>query len=299
MSLRACDHAACLSYSCPACLDLLLLPVLQAATEDLVLFAAKEYVSSLPLPEQQLAIQQLGGIIRVPFLQSVWLHEVLAAGNPSQLLLSGHLQDIKVLQGLRQAEPNTPVTAQLLRSICPPDSWFLPARPPLSPEAYSSSCTWQLPVSDLKQACLDAHSSKTDVVLSSPDSTPPTPIGIKFGLIVKCVHVPTDNHVSIAVYVQPLLSNTALFVKAASVSVETPIHSRTSSDLVMQGGKKVGWPAFFLDAGLWGMAGGWQEERWQAIARGKCVEVEDGRGEVLPITLTVRLATPSDNVTNP
>jgi hypothetical protein len=233
---------------------LLLVPVLQVASEDTVLYTARRYCSELEDEEQQEhARGQLARQIRCPHLSHFWLSGSVNSAKADEMLLAELRPQIRRLLLLRAAQSDYPVKDADLREggrlAGAPPSWGLWRRviQPLG----SVQLVWQVEISKLRDAARRSAAEQEDVDVDSPPSPPLG--GISFGLQL------CDFEEGVALYVGAKnLPDDMFYLGTFEVQVEDSEEFARHSENQVECGWN-GWPDVF---GLGVMAGGWDEVAW-------------------------------------
>jgi len=167
MSLT-CDAAGSMSW------------LLQATSEDNVLYTAQKYVDSITDPQQwQAAAQKLAPLIRCPHVSTFWLSASVLSDDAPKLLLNQLSKQVGQLVMVQQAQPGQRLKDPHKLVPDAPASWALGKRAVKPPS--SVQVTWELEVSKLRQAAQDSARQQETVVLESPTVSPPL-AGIEWGL---------------------------------------------------------------------------------------------------------------------
>jgi len=142
--------------------------LLQATSEDNVLYTAQKYVDNITDPQQKhAAAQKLAPLIRCPHLSPFWLSD-----DAPKLLLNQLSKQVGKLIMAHQGQLAQPVTDPpklVLRDA--PASWALDKRASKAPS--SVQVTWKLEVSKLCQAAQDSARQQERAVLDCPTVSPP------------------------------------------------------------------------------------------------------------------------------
>jgi hypothetical protein len=227
----------------------------QVVSEDTVLYTAQKYVDSQQGDEQQQAArQQLALLVRCPHLSPFWL-SAAARSEESQLLLAPMRDQLLELLQCLQVTPDLKAALLAFKRWVPdqPASWLLGKRQLKAQRP--AVVTWQLAVSDLKQYCEAAASSKGLSSHVSPDVTPPVQ-GCAYALQLQAQHV--EAGVKVGMFALPQ-TRAKVFVKCSPTFSAGGV-SKSFSNLVLTSGISLGLPDFFIGP----MAGGWDEAAWSA-----------------------------------
>ena len=226
------------------------------ATEDTVLYTAQAYIKAQQSPQQkQAALQQLAQLLRCPHLSHFWL---TAAKNSTddQFVLKPAQQQAGFLLAFLQVQPRGRFDSQRYNKLMPdaPASWALGPRQIL-PAPRSVTVSWQLPVSELKEACIRAATEQDRVYVTSPSASAPL-FGVAFTMYVSCVG--SSQGTQAALRVQPQGVPASIFCGFALTLAAGGIR-RSTQHATTRGTGSWGWPNFFK---LGHMAGGWDELAW-------------------------------------
>lgn len=225
------------------------------AGEETVLYTAQAYMDAQPNWQQQQAAQQaLAGLVRCPHLSPCWILAMSRADSEQQLLwpLRDKLAELSAYTMVQQTfNAKTFVVSGSL-----PDSWL--QGPRTLKTVPSSRVTWRLPVSRVKEACIEARAKQKEVIINSHIASPPQR-GLSFSLILHCA--PTENS-----------SGTQVKLGVGSVNCRNIMFYRFQTHIKLAGKAqtfpgisrgtlpaKLGFEAFL---GLGPMAGGWDEAAW-------------------------------------
>jgi hypothetical protein len=239
----------------------------QVASEDTVLYTARQYISNLEDEQYDQAQQQLARVIRCPHLSRFWLSGSVNSADAGDMLLAELQPQLRQLLLLRDAQEDYNVEAADLQEggwlAGAPPSWALGRR--ASKPVRSVQLEWQLDVSELRDAAHRSAAKQGFVRLLSPEVSPPLG-GINFGMQLACrfVDAGTSTGVKLGLYFGPknLLGDMSCI---CTFRVEVTDFQTYTITLRKPGRRKVtGWADHF-EVGL--MAGGW-DKRWHGRARG-------------------------------
>lgn len=161
----------------PATLFVLHVLLAQVASEDTVLYTAQQYVNSLPEAQRSHAADQLSLLIRCPHMSVYWLPASVLRDNAPGVLLHKLRPHVQRMLLMRIAEPQFRPTASKLARLLPgaPESWSLGTRQHKLIE--SVPVTWQLSVSELRDAVNRSAETKRDYRLEAPANAKTPPLG--------------------------------------------------------------------------------------------------------------------------
>lgn len=236
-----------------------MLPVLlqsQVASEDTVLYTAQAYITAQQGTRQRsAALQHLSQLVRCPHLSHFWL---TAALDPAcgQFVLKPLKQQVRALMAFLQVQPRGRYKIDRFKAAVPdaPASWALGACK-LQHAPRSVSVSWQLPVRDLKEACIRAATEQIRVELVAPSVSAPL-CGVAFTITAKCRGSSQGTHVGL--FVKPQGVPAGIFCGYAKTLAAGGIQ-HSSQHTISEGGSERGWQNFFK---LGYMAGGWDELAW-------------------------------------
>ena len=249
--------------------------VLVQAAEETVLYTAHAYVRAQQDQQQrEAAQQQLSPLIRCPHLPLAWLTAALRSTG-SDFILEPLKEQIGMLLSFKHAQSNSNFTESAFRVVAAPDtpaSWYLGARASPSQQSEyrgfgqriaSTTVSWNLPVSTLKQACIEALTTKSKVVMCSPHVSAPLR-GVAYKVVVAAYHTDKLKHVRNGVCVSVHVAPHGLPAgMCCSYSAEVTVSpTAKGSVLTMQHATVCGDPwqsGVFL---YFPMPGDWDEAAW-------------------------------------
>lgn len=246
-----------LSLPLPAMQLLLSSSALQVASEDTVLYTAQAYMDAQPSVQQQQAAQQaLAGLVRCPHLSSCWILAGSRADSETQLLwpFKDTLAELSAFNLVQQ-----PFHAEMFSLTgSTPDSW-LQGRRRIVKRVPSTRVLWRLPVSQVKEACIEASAKQEGVIINSPVRTRPL-CGLSFSLTLNCAPTEDSSGTHVKVGLHSVNCPHIMFYKyRAGILIGG---SRTQ---LLQGVSRSTLPAELGledSLGLGPMAGGWDEAGW-------------------------------------
>lgn len=281
----------------------------QVASEDTVLCTAQAYTDAETHPVlKEAARQQLGQLVRCPYLRESWLLAVATADCATSVL-----DPLKVQIGwlLRfQAEcPDFNSNSERFKAMVDdvPASWLLGGRQHKQVPS-SVDITWKLPVSKLQEVCNNAAGKKgVTIRLACKELSPPLR-GQVFQLRVEAQPAPqrglgTSPGCSLGsqlgVYIVPMGAATHMFScvdvtvtagpagpAAGDDAPEASKLERHAKQSIMKTGRGWGFCNFF---GLGTLMRGWDEAAWNATGLPKTGELE--------LKATISFTKPADSST--
>lgn len=168
---------------------LLLLLLLQVASEDTVLYTAQTYVDRLPAGSQEEAQGKLAPLVRCTYLSRFWLSASLLSDDAPKMLLSVLSRQLRHLFLAKHAAATgagglTLSTKDIKEAVeGAPASWLL--QPRRSKPVSSVQLVWHVDVADIKQAVAEAISRRKKRILWSPASPPLH--GVAWSLALACL----------------------------------------------------------------------------------------------------------------
>jgi hypothetical protein len=167
-----------------------LFDALQVASEDTILYTAREYTSKLNLRQPahaQHALKVLAPLVRCPQLSRYWLSGAVHAADHGQTLLSELRPQMWQLLLLRDAQEEYAVQEEDLREgqllAGAPPSWALGYR--VFKQVQKVQLVWQVDVSELRDAARRSAAEQSECQLWPPATTPPLR-GTAFSFILCC-----------------------------------------------------------------------------------------------------------------
>jgi len=224
-----------------------------------VLFTAEEYVYAHRTdPQLQHAAQvQLGQLVRCPELHMSWL-AAAALTECTRSVLHPIKRQVGALLRFLLVCDDVDAHAARLKVLVPdaPASWLLGCRQEKQAPEFVED-VWQLPITELKEACIRAAADKQAVGLVSPGEFAPL-YGRTFAFMLECIG--SDDGTMIGAYLRPSLG-TLDTVTHMQFNVAVHPHQAKDASGVVEARSWWGWHDFF-DIGV--MSGGWDEAAWAA-----------------------------------
>jgi hypothetical protein len=234
------------------------LTAVQVASEDTVLYTARQYISNLDGEQYDQAQQQLARVTRCPHLSRFWLSGSVNSAEADDMLLADLQTQLRQLLLLRDAQEKYHVQAADLQEggwlIGAPPSWTLGCR--VIKPVSSVQLVWHLNVSELRDAARRSAAKQCFVRLVSPEVSPPLG-GIDFGMPCFCVF--GDEGVKLGLHYGPTNLPKEMTCMGTFTSDVEGYGTCTYALPKPMRGKLTGWPDHF-DLGP--MAGGWDEVAW-------------------------------------
>jgi hypothetical protein len=160
-----------------------MMPILQVASEDAVLYTAQAYADRLAADalDPQSAVSKLAPLVRCPHLSQFWLSASVLSDDADRRLLRALQPQLKRLLLLQPACGTYPG-----RNVADipgvPASWLLPVRD-IQPVS-KAQVSWQLDVEAIKRAARSSASQRQKTILRSPTSLLG---GVLWGIQLECV----------------------------------------------------------------------------------------------------------------
>ena len=222
-----------------------------------MLYTAQAYIKAQPRARQQrqAAQQQLAQLVRCQHLSHFWLTAAIRT-TAGQFVLKPVKQQAGALLAVLQVQPPGRYDSKHFQSAVPdaPASWALGPRE-LQPAPRSVSMSWQLPVSELKEACIRAAAREKIVTLRASLVSAPL-CGVAFTIIAQCRF--SSQGTQAGLFVKPqvvpagIICGFAMTIQAAGIEYNCEY-------TISKGPKGRGWANFFKTGP---MAGGWDESAW-------------------------------------
>lgn len=234
---------------------------LQVASEDTVLYTARQYVGELEDDEQWNRAQQLlAPLVRCPHLSRYWLSGEFHAADEDETLLSGLRSHMKQLLLLRDVQGDFNVKAANLQEggllAGAPPSWALGCR--VSKPVSRVKLVWQLDICELRDAAHRCAADGCTVELCSPTVTPPLQ-GTEFSMSLECDS--EEGGVGISLYGHPCNLYAGMFYHCTlKVHVKNVITDTAATPQPHRFGDDYMWWEDFFGVGR--MAGAWDEVAW-------------------------------------
>lgn len=237
------------------------------ATEETVLYTAQAYIRAQQDQQQrETAQQQLAHLIRCPHLSLAWLTAALRSADGSYIL-EPFKEQVGMLLSFLHVQQGSSFSGSAFKAVAAPDtpaSWYLGPRTSPSqgagyggwgrqPQFLSTTLKWDLPISDLKEACIKAAAT-SQTVEHSPHVSPPMR-GVAYKVVATASN--TDSGVQVGLYLAPY-GLPAGMCCAYCAEITAGNKTRKFNHTTVCGAPWLGWAKFWTVS----MPGGWDEATW-------------------------------------